>query len=130
MANPKCQTGPTFDTYAARSADSTGLFSMLITRAASFDHLVGAGEQRWWNFDTKSLCGLEVNHRSVSEVCMLSLLLSLCRSSTFCATTSPLKFCQGPGPTRSRAFTAALPSAACVLRYARQVLAPAPAPLR
>ena len=51
MANPKCQTGPTFDTYAARSADSTGLFSMLITRAASFDHLVGAGEQRGWDFE-------------------------------------------------------------------------------
>ena len=34
----------------------------------------------------------------------------------FCATTSPLKFCQGPVPMRSRALTAGLPSAACVLR--------------
>ena len=43
MANPKCQTQPTFDTFSARSADSTGLFSMPITRAASFDHLVDNG---------------------------------------------------------------------------------------
>jgi hypothetical protein len=46
MTNPKCQTGPTFDTFDAKSADSTGLFLMLITRAVSFDHLVSAGKQR------------------------------------------------------------------------------------
>src|SRR6266540_4011280 len=33
--------------------------------------------------------------RSVSDTCMPSLLLSLWRSSTFWATISPLKFCQG-----------------------------------
>ena len=32
------------------------------------------------------------------------------------ATTWPLKFCQGPLPMRSRAFTAGLPSASWVLR--------------
>ena len=37
--NPKCQTRPRFDTYAARSVDSTGLFSMLITRAVSIDRM-------------------------------------------------------------------------------------------
>src|SRR5262249_43039178 len=65
--------------------------------------------------------------RSVSDVCMPSLLLSLCRSSTFCATTSPLKFCQGPFPIRSRALTGPPCAPALVLRYARQVLLPAPA---
>jgi hypothetical protein len=38
------KTRPVFDNLGARSADSTGLFSMPITRAASFDHLVGEGE--------------------------------------------------------------------------------------
>jgi hypothetical protein len=61
MANPKCQTGPTFDTYAARSADSTGLFSMLITRAASFDHLVCADEQTSRRCQPKSLCSREID---------------------------------------------------------------------
>src|SRR5262252_6502187 len=42
--------------------------------------------------------------------------------------TSPLKFCQGPRPMRSRALTACAPPVAWVLRYARQVLLPAPAP--
>jgi hypothetical protein len=27
---------------------------------ASFDHLVGEGEQRWWNFDPERLCSLQV----------------------------------------------------------------------
>ena len=61
---------------------------------------------------------------SLSAVCLVSLLLALCRSSTFCAITTPLAFCHGPRPMRSRAFTAPSP---CVLRYARQVLVPAPA---
>src|SRR5215469_1915995 len=65
--------------------------------------------------------------RSVSEVSAFTLLLSLWRSPTLLATISPLKFCQGPRPMRSRALTAVTPSAACVLRYARQVLPPAPA---
>src|SRR5262247_2475378 len=47
--------------------------------------------------------------RSVSDACMPSLLLSPWRSSTFWATTSPLKFCQGPRPMRSRALTACAP---------------------
>src|SRR5260370_19706481 len=44
--------------------------------------------------------------RSVSEVCWLRLLPALCRSSTFLATTTPLEFCHGPLPMRSRALTA------------------------
>ena len=39
-----------------------------------------------------------------------------CRSATSLAITTPLEFCHGPLPMRSRAFTAGLPSAACVER--------------
>ena len=42
--------------------------------------------------------------RSVSAVSWLSLLPGPWRSSTFWATTSPLKFCHGPLPIRSRAL--------------------------
>ena len=35
MTNPSVKLDLTFDTCAARSADFTGLFSMLITRAVS-----------------------------------------------------------------------------------------------
>jgi hypothetical protein len=30
-------------------------------RVVSFDHLVGAGKQCWWDFEAESLCGLEVD---------------------------------------------------------------------
>jgi len=43
--NPKCLGGTVPDTFDAKSADSTGLKMIRITRAASFDHLVGAREQ-------------------------------------------------------------------------------------
>src|SRR5260221_6496690 len=57
----------------------------------------------------------------------LLILLPLCSSVRSFAITTPLEFFQGPLPMRSRAFTAGAPSAACVDRYACQVLAPAPA---
>ena len=60
--NPKCQTRPVFDNLGARSADSTVLFSVLITRAASFDHLVGEREQIVGDFESKRLCGPEIDH--------------------------------------------------------------------
>src|SRR6267378_5291542 len=49
---------------------------------------------------------------SVSAVCLL-ILLPLCSSATSFAITTPLEFCHGPLPIRSRAFTAGLPSASC-----------------
>src|SRR6185312_13544898 len=64
---------------------------------------------------------------SERDVCLLRLLAAPCRSATSFATTTPLAFCHGPLPMRSRAFTAGLPSAAWVERYACQVVAVAPA---
>ena len=61
--NPKCHRRTVCDTFIARSAYYTGLFSMLITRAASFDHLVGAGEKHWRDFETKFLGGVEINQK-------------------------------------------------------------------
>jgi hypothetical protein len=46
MTNPKCLGGDFPDTFNAKSADSTGLKMRRITRAASFDHLVGGHKQR------------------------------------------------------------------------------------
>ena len=47
--------------FHARSAELMGLKMRRITRGASFDHLVGAGEQRRWHGDAKRLRGLEVD---------------------------------------------------------------------
>jgi len=44
--NPKCQTGPTFDTFGARSADFTGLKMRRITRGA-FITLLGGAAAAW-----------------------------------------------------------------------------------
>src|SRR5260370_606987 len=72
-----------------------------------------AGNGRPWAVEpVRMSCQLGLNPnpaimapRSVSEVDAPSLLLPPCRSSTLCPTTSPLKFCHGPLPMRSRAFT-------------------------
>ena len=50
---------------------------------------------------------------SVSAVCFEILFAAPCSSSTLCAMTSPLAFCHGPRPMRSRALTAPAP---CVER--------------
>ena len=44
--NPKCLGRAIPDTFSARSADLTGLKMRRITRAVSFDHLVGTAEER------------------------------------------------------------------------------------
>src|SRR6516162_9077359 len=43
--NPKCLGRAFPDTFSRRSAHLTGLKMRRITRAVSFNHLVGAGEQ-------------------------------------------------------------------------------------
>src|SRR6202012_2626655 len=63
--------------------------------------------------------------RSVSAVSWVSLLLGPWRSSTFCAMTSPLKFCQGPLPIRSRALITLTAPLGVELRYARHTFRPA-----
>src|SRR5215510_7010335 len=51
--NPKCLGGDFPDNFNAKSADSTGLKMRRITRAASFDHLVGAQEERLGNLQSE-----------------------------------------------------------------------------
>src|ERR1700738_4173066 len=58
---------------------------------------------------------LTISPFSVRSVCLVRLLAP-CNSSRSLATVTPLLFCQGPRPIRSRALTAVCPSAACVLR--------------
>src|SRR5215471_10444119 len=62
---------------------------------------------------------------SFSAVCLVRLLWP-CSSSRSLAITTPLAFCHGPFPMRSRALTAGWPSVPCVLRYACQRRLPAP----
>src|SRR5262249_27867722 len=61
--NPKCQTRPGFDTFSAKSAHLTGLKMRRITRAVSFNHLVGASEQRRGHGETKHPGRLGVNNQ-------------------------------------------------------------------
>ena len=59
---------------------------------------------------------LTVSPFSVSAVCLVILFASEWRSSTLFATTTPLTFCHGPLPMRSRALTPAAPPGSVVLR--------------
>src|SRR6516165_1268811 len=59
--NPKCLGGSVPDTFDAKSAHLTGLKMIRITRAASFDHLVGAGKKRRRDFDAQTLGGLQID---------------------------------------------------------------------
>src|SRR5262245_28346215 len=72
---------------------------------------------------------LTISPFSVNAVCLLTLLAPECRSSTLFATTTPLAFCHGPLPMRSRALTPAAPPGSVVLRYARQLVCVEPAAL-
>jgi hypothetical protein len=65
--NPKCLGGSVPDTFNARSAHLTGLKMIRITRAASFDHLVGAGEQCRWHSESERIRRLEIKHQIVLD---------------------------------------------------------------
>src|SRR6516162_9108584 len=61
MKNPKCLGQDFPDTSSAKSAHLTGLKMRRITRAVSFDHLVGATKQ-WERYgQTERPCGLQVD---------------------------------------------------------------------
>src|SRR5262249_5129216 len=63
MTNPKC-LGTSFpDTFSARSAHLTGLKMRRITRAASsFDHLVGAQQERFGDCQPERLGCCKINN--------------------------------------------------------------------
>ena len=61
--NSKCHSRSLCDTFGARNAELTGLKMRRITRAVSFDHLVGAGEQRRRQVEPERLGGLEIDHQ-------------------------------------------------------------------
>ena len=60
--NPKCLGKPVPDTFSARSAHLTGLKMRRITRDVSFDHLVGAQQDRRRQIDTDRRGGLQIHH--------------------------------------------------------------------
>src|SRR5437879_5815189 len=72
---------------------------------------------------------LTISPFSVKAVCLLRLLCSECRSLTLFATTTPFAFRHGPLPMRLRASAPWSPPGKVVLRYARQLVAFAPAAL-
>ena len=61
MTNPKCLGRSVPDTFDAKSADFTGLKMRRITRAASFDHLVGQRKQLVGDFEAERLGRLEID---------------------------------------------------------------------
>src|SRR5262249_30386215 len=63
MMNPKCLGRNVPDTFDARSADFTGLKMRRITRAASFDHLVGKNIHLGRDRDTKRVRRITVDHQ-------------------------------------------------------------------
>src|SRR5215475_7415435 len=78
MMNPKCLGGPLPDTFSAKSAHLTGLKMIRITRAASFDHLVGDRHHSRRNRKAQRLGSLVVDyqfelgrlyHRQICDLC-------------------------------------------------------------
>src|SRR6516165_12413656 len=61
--NPKCLGGPIPDTFRAKSPHLMGLKMRRITRAASFDHLVGEQLQRVGHLDAEQSRRLRVDDK-------------------------------------------------------------------
>ena len=59
--NPKCLGRGIPDTFSAKSADSTGLKMRRITRAVSFDHLVGDGKERCRSGEAERAGGFDID---------------------------------------------------------------------
>src|SRR5262249_37631049 len=73
--NPKCLGRNFPDTFDARSADSTGLFSMLITRAVSIGRIAFDPCQRGPHLRISELAGIgqEVTERFCNRAIALSI---------------------------------------------------------
>src|SRR5262245_10503511 len=75
--NPKCLGNSLPDTFDAKSADFTGLKMRRITRAVSFDHLVGDREQRRGHTQAQCVGDLEVDRQLELGRCLHGQIGSL-----------------------------------------------------